>query len=138
MAAAADIPASEQSNGYSNSKNLFIKIYNIAKKRYEENISKVIENYDLEDRIYKIGIQKDMSDVYELADVLIFPANEPHQARPAFEAGAKKIPVIMPDFKNTEEYVKNEKNGLIFKRRCPKSLANCIIRLISDPELKTN
>lgn len=121
---------------YSEQSDPFVTIYNYFKRKYEDKIKRTVEKFDLEKRIIKVGIQKDMADMYTIADVLIFPANQPHQARPAFEAGAQKKPVLMPDFENTKEYVKNEENGLIFKRRNSKSLAECIIRLIKDPVLK--
>ncbi|WP_394138420.1 glycosyltransferase family 4 protein [Cytobacillus oceanisediminis] len=121
---------------YKEQKSVYIKIYNFLKQRYEKKIIRTIEKYNLNKKIIKVGIQKDMADMYSLADVLIFPANEPHQARPAFEVGVQKKPVIMPDFNNTDEYVKNGHNGLIFKRRNPRSLADSIKKLINDPVLK--
>lgn len=120
---------------YRESKGILNKVYNFLKMRYERKIINNITKYSLEDKIIKVGIQKEMSDIYTVAHVLVFPANEPHQARPAFEAGVQKKAVIMPDFENTKEYVRDKYNGLIFKRRNPKSLAKSINRLINEPNL---
>lgn len=122
---------------YKENKSFTNKVYNFIKKRYEKNINNEINDNKLNNLIIKVGIQNNMRNLYELADVLIFPANVPHQARPAFEAGAQKKPVIMPDFKNTEEYIKDGVNGLVFKHHNPKSLADKIIMLIENKELKT-
>ena len=75
-----------------------------------------------------------MNDIYSLADVLVFPATTPHQARPVFEAGAAKTPVIMPDFENTLEYVSNEDNGLIFKRKNSHDLSEKIRLIVQSKE----
>jgi len=121
---------------YRQENTIYSKIYNFAKKRYENMINSFVEKEKLQNQIIKIGIQKKMVDVYSIADVLIFPANEPHQARPVFEAGALKIPVIMPDFPNTKEYVIHGDNGLIFQRKNPKSLAKSIKTLINDEKYR--
>lgn len=130
------IVAGDSTFQYSKSSDIFSKIYNKLKKSYENNINRIIKIYNLDNIIHRIGTQKNMNEIYELADVLIFPANEPHQSRPAFEAGAKKVPIIMPDFENTNEFVTNGINGLIFKRKSSRDLAKCIERLINDQNLK--
>ena len=121
---------------YKKSQGVTSIIYNLFKRRYETNIHSTIKKYALDKLIIKVGIQSDMPSLYTLADVLIFPANEPHQARPAFEAGALKKPVIMPDFKNTKEYIRDGVNGLVFRHRSPKSLADKIIMLIENEKLR--
>jgi glycosyltransferase involved in cell wall biosynthesis len=121
---------------YRTNKGIFNKVYNLLKKNYEKKIFNTIKRYELFNKIKKVGIQRNMVEMYQMADVLIFPANEPHQARPAFEAGACKVPVIMPDYENTTEYIQDGINGLIFRRKNPKSLAQQIIKLIEQPDLK--
>jgi len=114
--------------------NILNKIYNFLKKKHENKIERIIKENNLEKNIEKIGIQNRMNDIYSLADVLIFPATTPHQARPVFEAGATATPVIMPDFENTLEYVSNDINGLIFKNKNSKDLADKIQTIINDKE----
>lgn len=121
---------------YRDGKKITDKMYNLVKKKYENNINNEIRKNGLADLIVKVGIQKDMRFLYKTSDILIFPANVPHQARPAFEAGAQKKSVIMPDFENTREYIKDGVNGLIFKHHDSKSLADKITLLIENKELK--
>ncbi|SMB88697.1 Glycosyltransferase involved in cell wall bisynthesis [Desulfonispora thiosulfatigenes DSM 11270] len=120
---------------YISSTNIYFTFYNSLKRRYERSIEKTILKNGIEDKIFKIGIQHEMVEIYKISDVLIFPATKPHQARPAFEAGSQGKPVIMPDFENTVEYVKDNVNGLIFKKRDARSLANAIKKLIDNPGL---
>jgi glycosyltransferase involved in cell wall biosynthesis len=119
---------------YKKSNNPFMLLYNAFKKKYEKKINKEIDRYNLNSKIVKIGIQNNMANVYTLSDVVVFPANKPHQARPAFEAGIQKKPILIADFENIKEFIKDGKNGLYFKRRDPKSLAEKIISLINNSD----
>lgn len=130
------IVAGDSDFHYKPKKNIGSRIYNYVKRAYENSIKREIDKNNLHNNIIKIGVQKDMIDVYTLADVLIFPATTPHQARPVFEAGAMKVPAIMPDFENTLEYVSHGDNGLIFKRKNPRSLADNISVLIKDEDYR--
>lgn len=130
------IVAGDSEFQYKHENNIYSRLYNYLKRRYEKSINRVIMENNLQNNIIKIGVQKDMADVYALADVLIFPATTPHQARPVFEAGAMKVPAIMPDFENTSEYISHGYNGLIFKRKDPRSLAENIKVLIKDEKYR--
>lgn len=130
------VVAGDSNFHYKRETDLYSRMYNFAKKRYEKKINDLIFKENIEKNIIKIGIQKNMVDVYSTADVLIFPANAPHQARPVFEAGSQKVPVIMPDFANTLEYVRHGDNGLVFRRKDPVSLANSIKILINNENLR--
>ena len=130
------IVAGDSEFHYNPENNIYSRLYNYMKRAYENSIKREIVKNNLHNNIIKIGVQKDMIDVYTLADVLIFPATTPHQARPVFEAGAMKVPAIMPNFENTLEYVSHGDNGLIFKRKNPRSLADNISVLIKDEEYR--
>lgn len=121
---------------YKRSKNPLMWINNIFKKYYERKIQLEIERFKLEDKIIKTGIRNDMSSIYSIADVVVFPANKPHQARPAFEAGIQSKPIIISEFDNIKEFILNDYNGLYFKKRDPKALAEVIIELITNQRKK--
>lgn len=44
------------------------------------------------------------------SDMVVFPSQEPHQARPIYEAGTAKRPIVVSDFENTREFL-DETNG---------------------------
>lgn len=94
--------------------------------------NKAIANH----KIKYIGEQKNMSIVYKASDVLVFPSTSPHQARPAFEAGMMKLPVIISDFEETHENIKNQVNGLTFKPGDHNDLAKKIFKLYADNDLR--
>lgn len=93
------------------------------------------EAYPCSDKIRFMGIVSDMQAVYSAADVLVFPSTAPHQARPAYEAGFLRKPVIISDYQQTREYVKDGENGLTFKAGDAHMLSRCILRLYKDKRL---
>ena len=86
-------------------------------------------------RIRVVGHSNDISKLYSESDVLVFPSAKPHQSRPAFEAGFFCKPVIISDFVQTQESIKNGYNGLTFSPNDPISLAEAVNRLARDKSL---
>lgn len=95
-----------------------------------------IESRSLQNRVLFAGVRTDIEKFYSSADVLIFPSTRPHQARPVFEAGAARLPVIISDFPQTSEYVKHGHNGLLFKPNDYKDLADKIKIIYDKRELR--
>lgn len=124
--------------------NLFPKGFNIIREAMEYlkeyDIELIVagnaqEAYPCSEKIRYMGIISDMQAVYSAADVLVFPSTAPHQARPAYEAGFLRKPVIITDYQQTREYVKDGKNGLTFKAGDAHMLSCCILRLYKDKRL---
>ncbi|MPQ44481.1 glycosyltransferase family 4 protein [Clostridium tarantellae] len=121
--------------------NLIVAGYNFYKKQiniknsYEKYIYELLMDENIKDKVKFIGVQKDMIPAYYACDILVFPSIEPHQARPAFEAGACGKAVILSDFIQIRDEVENYKNGLLFKANNSKDLAEKIKLLYEDREL---
>ena len=91
-----------------------------------------IEKEDKKGRIHFLGRVKNMSSCYAACDVLVFPMRSPHQSRPAFEAGLFMKPIIISDFENISEFVRNNENGLRFPPNDVEALTNAIMSLRND------
>lgn len=78
---------------------------------YLKEMSKKIEKNT---KIKMVGLQSSTNDWYAACDLVVFPAEKAHQARPLYEAGAFKKPIIISDFPNYREYVSKGINGLTF------------------------
>lgn len=85
--------------------------------------------------IFLEGRKKDVSQWYQKSDVIIFPVKDVHQARPVYEAGLYRKPVIVPDYDNFEESVVNSVNGLTYFKNDIDSLAEKMIQFIKAPNL---
>ena len=75
------------------------------------------------------------SSVTSASDMVVFPAIRPHQARPAFEAGAMAKPIIASQFDCLKESITDRVNGLFFPPENPQALAKVIIELANSKEL---
>lgn len=111
-----------------------------TKDRKERKYIRSWENYirqnDKHNRIIFVGRQSDMSSCYACSDAVIVPMREPHQSRPVFEAGCFHKPVIITNFENIREYVKDGFNGLSAKNEDVDEFREKIGMLVDDEELK--
>lgn len=110
---------------------------NILNKSSAYNIKRIIEKYNLEDRIVFFEAQEDMSLYYCATDVVVFPSVVPHQGRPIYEAGAAHKTIVVSDFKETKENLIDRFNGLVFKAGSSKDLASKLNCILEDGKLKT-
>ena len=99
---------------------------------YVDKWQYLIEKEDKKGRIHFLGRVKNMSSCYAACDVLVFPMRSPHQSRPAFEAGLFMKPIIISDFENISEFVRNNENGLRFPPNDVEALTNAIMSLRND------
>ncbi|MEW8992883.1 glycosyltransferase [Clostridium sp.] len=113
----------------------FKRIKYYSKISFIKKMNKYIKSYGLIDHIQFVGIQKDMSYWYAACDVVVFPAEEAHQARPIYEAGAFKKPIIASNFDNYHEYLKPGVNGLVFEPKNYIELAQIIEKLYKNPSI---
>lgn len=121
-----------------------INLNGIQRRKKSNQISFINEVYNyvqknkLHNRIQFIGIQRNMNDWYSACDVVVFPAEKAHQARPIYEAGAFEKPVIVSGFPNYNEYLKSGINGLVFEPGNFIELANAIEVLYKNQALCAN
>lgn len=81
-----------------------------------------------------LGETDDVGYWYRMADMVVFPVKQVHQARPAYEAGFFSKPIIVPDYRNFEENVMNGINGVVYKKHDVQDLADKIMILLNDKE----
>lgn len=110
----------------------FKRIKNRKRIQFINEINKYIEDNSLNSRIQFAGIQANMNYWYAACDVVVFPAEKAHQARPIYEAGVFKKPIVASNFSNYKEYLKPELSGLVFEPGDYKGLSNAINRLYQN------
>ena len=107
-------------------------------KAYANKWRSYITENDKNHQIHFVGRVKDMSNCYAACDVLVFPMRSPHQSRPAFESGLFKKPVIISDFANISEFVRDGENGFKVTPNSVSSIVEKIVLLKNDSKLKDN
>ena len=118
---------------------------------YVVNAMKIIDNDDIvmviagntnkhtrieRNNIIYVGLVTETSILYRACDILVFPSIEGHQARPVFESGFSKMPVIISDFPQTSYDVINAYNGLTVVPCDSQRLADAMILLSKNKALR--
>lgn len=102
---------------------------------YHRQVFDFVNRHALKNRVRFIGMTDEVVSLYAASDVVVFPAVAPHQARPVLEAGAMCKPVVVTDFKNITEFVRNDQTGLTVPLNDSAALANAIRRILVEPAL---
>lgn len=68
------------------------------------------------EQIVLVPTSKEIEKWYAACNLVVFPSRDAHQALPIYEAGAAKRLMLISDFPNTQEFLRNMENGLVF---CP-------------------
>tara|TARA_B110000879_G_C11037642_1_gene457502 strand:+ start:5 stop:961 length:957 start_codon:yes stop_codon:yes gene_type:complete len=119
-------------------KNLWNSLVHFSSKLYFSSVLQRISSSSLRKKIHYIGVQSNVRLAFDACDILIIPMVEPHQARPVFEFGVQKKPIIISDFDNVGEFVIDNVNGLTFKPNDHVALSQCIKKLYQNRALYTS
>ncbi len=101
----------------------------------------LIKHLDLEDSIYinTFSIDKEMPDLYRLADIIVYPSSvEEPFGLATLEAMATAKPIIVTQSGGMPEIIKNDLNGYVVPKRNHEALAERIIQLLSSNKLQKN
>lgn len=114
---------------------LWVRLRRLLRMRCAERIAEFHSGMVHRERVRFVGMLDDVVPYYAAADVVVFPAMYPHQARPVLEAGAMARPVVVSDFECTREFVVPGRNGLVFPAGRADALAGAIGEILDDPQL---
>jgi glycosyltransferase involved in cell wall biosynthesis len=82
------------------------------------------------------GWHDDMAAVFRDAHVISLPSYREGVPKVLIEAAACGRPIVTTDTPGCREIVRHEVNGLLVPPRDAKALANALLRLIENPELR--
>lgn len=101
-----------------------------------DQVQKYIQHRNLiENCVFKPFIPQPIQE-FAKADILVFPSTEPHFPRPLVEAGAMGLPVVASDLPGPRAVVKSGVNGLLVPPNSPQALADALLMLVKDPDLR--
>ena len=101
----------------------------------ESAVRRWIAEHGLESTVRLLG-RVEPEAVLAETDVLVFPSHLDGPGRSVFEAGARGIPAIVTLRHRVEDVVVDGETGLIVPERNPQALAQAILRLADDPDLR--
>lgn len=122
--------------GYNFKCDLVGGIYDYGQQSYEY-LKNLVEKYDLQDDVRFLGNRDDVPNLLSQSDIFVSASREEGFGLTIVEAMSAKIPVISSDVFGPKEIIKDG-TGLFFENENPKDLAEKIIRLYLDKNLREN
>jgi len=110
-----------------------IKLLNTSSKMIT---MKIFNEHSLEETVVFLKPTINPELYYKASDIVVFPSTRAHQARPIYEAGIARIPIVISDFKETSEFAINNETALTFKPGDPKDLYSKIKICLNNKSLK--
>ncbi|MEE9150981.1 MAG: glycosyltransferase [Thermoplasmata archaeon] len=106
--------------------------------REKENIEKLVKKLGVSENITFTGFlpPEEFPGIYGIADLFAIPSESELQSIVTMEALASGLPVVASNKDALPELVKNPENGLLFKPGDSKELAEKIIEIITDDDLR--
>lgn len=95
-----------------------------------------IERQGVEDMLLPMPFVPDVAPLFAASDVVVFPATQPHFARPAVEASAMGVPTVASRLPGLDELVDDGETGLLVPAGDPAALADALGRVLGDEALR--
>lgn len=102
----------------------------------KQALERMIKDYVLEDMIIFTGDRNDVPELIQAFDILALASYEEGFSNVILEAMASSKPVVATDVGGNPEAVVNGETGIIIPPRSSKLLADAIIQLLADPQLR--
>lgn len=100
-----------------------------------QEVEDLIRSLRLESVFCMLPTVAQIAPLFALSEVVVFPALEPHFARPILESGVMKKPSIASDIGGMRELVDDGKTGMLVKPGDHWDLAAALLRLLNEPVL---
>jgi glycosyltransferase involved in cell wall biosynthesis len=103
-----------------------------------QKVVREIRVHGLEPVVRLLPFSRNIPGLLAACDVLVFPATQPHFARPVVEAAATGKPSVGSDLGGVNELIEHEHTGLLVEPGSPAALAEALKKLLTNPDkLKT-
>jgi len=116
-------------------RDLFVMVVGEGENRLQ--IEKMIRENKLERYIKLLGIRHDVVELMKNSDVFVMPSRYEGLSIAMIEAMACGLPIIASDGPGLNRYINQGVNGVIFKVGDHKGLAEQILRLAKDKQLRS-
>jgi glycosyltransferase involved in cell wall biosynthesis len=101
----------------------------------KDTINTLIENSPLKDKIYALGFKSDPVSFFKSIDIYVQTSNREGFGRAISEAMCSGKPIIMTNAGGCTELI-DEKSGIVVPTKNPKAIAEAIIKLTENKELR--
>ena len=105
-------------------------------RRYEQELYDLAKKLKVDNDVVWLGKRMDIKDIMPAFDIYVHPSREEGLPTVLIEASAASLPLIGTDVGGIPEIVINDENGLLFEKDDDIQLADKIIMLLDDENLR--
>lgn len=102
---------------------------------YVDRLHALVHSLDLDDRVYFLGVRRDVPDLLAAADLLVMSSRWEGLGLVFLEAMNAARPIVATAVGGVPEVVRDGDTGLLVEPDDPEALSAAILRLIDDPAL---
>jgi glycosyltransferase involved in cell wall biosynthesis len=99
-----------------------------------QKVARDIRVYGLESTVRLLPFSRNIPDFLAASDILVFPATQPHFARPVVEAAAMGKSSVGSDLGGVNELIEHKHTGLLVEPGSAIALAKALKELLTNPE----
>jgi glycosyltransferase involved in cell wall biosynthesis len=119
------------------SKALIVGDFSDGNLGYQEQIINIVEESGFKDRVIMTGYLENLGSIYSIMDVCVHASIKPEPfGLVIIEAMANGVPVIASDLGAPKEIITDGANGYLINPESTEKLAEMIVSLLTDEELK--
>ncbi len=108
----------------------------VGEGELEKELRELVNKNALSDKVYLLGLVKEVNDVLNIFDLFLFPSfTGEGMPNAVMEAMAARIPVVASDIPGNIEILEGGNRGVLFTNNDMDSLVECVLRLANDKEL---
>ncbi len=115
-----------------------IKVLVFGKGPAEAELKKTVSDLRLGEYVSFVGFYDDMENWLGNLDLVVHPADMEGLGVALLQSSAAGVPIVAAEAGGIPEVVRDKQNGLLFPPGNPERLAECIVELIENPELRKN
>lgn len=116
-------------------KNENIKFLICGTGRDKKEIESLIEKLQIQDKVQLLGYRKDINSIMNASDIFFLPSHQEGLTLSIIEALNFGLPVVTSDVRGNRDLIDNGVNGFVCNANDYLALADCIKKLMRDPEL---
>ena len=100
-------------------------------------LEQLIRDLGIESYVKLLGLRHDVMGLMQACDLFVMPSRYEGLSLAMIEAMACGLPIIASDVRGLKDYITNEQNGLLFPAGDYKTLAERILQLANNRELRS-
>lgn len=100
------------------------------------HLKSIVKELNLESNVHFLGFRSDVSSIYTIVDLFVFPSKREGLPVSVMEAMVNSLPVICSDVRGSRDLIIDNLGGIIAKNNTKEEYSNAIRTLINDSQLR--